>query len=39
MNAAAQELTWYDETGQVSRVAELQGKVVLLNFWATWCAP
>jgi cytochrome c biogenesis protein CcmG, thiol:disulfide interchange protein DsbE len=39
MNAAAPELTWYDETGNVRSLAELQGKVVLLNFWATWCAP
>jgi cytochrome c biogenesis protein CcmG, thiol:disulfide interchange protein DsbE len=39
MDAAAPELTWYDESGRVRSLAELQGKVVLLNFWATWCAP
>ncbi|PWJ43235.1 TlpA family protein disulfide reductase [Sediminitomix flava] len=25
--------------GQKIKLSELKGKVVLLNFWATWCAP
>ena len=25
--------------GSTGRLSDYQGKVVLLNFWATWCAP
>jgi thiol-disulfide isomerase/thioredoxin len=28
-----------DADGAEHRLADWQGKVVLLNFWATWCAP
>jgi len=28
-----------DLSGQPRRLAEWQGKIVLCNFWATWCAP
>ena len=35
----APELSYFDERGQVRFLSELRGKVVLLNFWATWCAP
>jgi peroxiredoxin len=28
-----------DASGQAVTLSEYRGKVVLLNFWATWCAP
>lgn len=28
-----------DETGAEIRVADFAGRPVLINFWATWCAP
>jgi peroxiredoxin len=28
-----------DMSGQMHRLADYKGKVVLVNFWATWCEP
>lgn len=35
--APAFEVEMFD--GSTVRLADLKGKVVLLNFWATWCPP
>ena len=35
----APDFTLSDATGQQVRLSDSRGKVVLLNFWATWCSP
>ena len=37
--APVPEIEFTDLDGGTHRLADWQGKVVLLNFWATWCAP
>jgi thiol-disulfide isomerase/thioredoxin len=36
---AAPPNTFVDAGGKPVRVADFKGKVVVLNLWATWCAP
>lgn len=35
----APELTFLDEEGNERRLSDWKGRTVLLNLWATWCAP
>ncbi|HEY3077040.1 MAG TPA: TlpA disulfide reductase family protein [Burkholderiales bacterium] len=36
---AVPELRFVDAAGRSLTLADFRGKVVLLNIWATWCAP
>jgi len=38
-NDEAPGFTLKDARGRRVRLADYKGKVVLINFWATWCAP
>ncbi len=33
------DFTLPDLHGQTTRLSDLRGRVVLINFWATWCPP
>jgi peroxiredoxin len=35
----APDFTCNDQAGREQRLSDLRGKVVLINFWATWCSP
>jgi peroxiredoxin len=39
LNKPAPDFTRQDLHGHALHLAGFRGKVVLLNFWATWCAP
>jgi peroxiredoxin len=36
---ATPDFTLKDATGATVKLSDYKGKVVLLNFWATWCGP
>lgn len=36
---APDALSWHDVTGNRQSINQYRGKVVVLNFWATWCVP
>ena len=35
----APDYVFYDSAGKPLKIADFKGKVVVLNTWATWCAP
>ena len=38
-NQVASDFTLYDLDNKPFRFSDLKGKVVILDFWATWCPP
>ncbi len=39
LKPVAEEISFQDGEGRVVSVNSLKGKVVFINFWATWCPP
>ncbi|PWS28067.1 TlpA family protein disulfide reductase [Pedobacter yonginense] len=39
VNVGLEGIRFKDEKGKIIDLGDLKGKVIFLNFWATWCPP
>lgn len=39
LNQEAPNFQWKDSDGKIKSIKDFKGKVVILDFWATWCPP
>jgi peroxiredoxin len=39
VDSLAPDFELYNLDGETVKLSDLQGKIVLINFWATWCEP
>ena len=39
LNSSTTDATFLDAKGNKVKLSDLKGKVVFVNFWATWCPP
>ncbi len=39
VDTKAEDFSLFDVNGEQRSLSEWQGKIIVLNFWATWCGP